>query len=239
MALQNATLYQNLMDEKEKLVAVEEDARKRLARNLHDGPTQTIAAIAMRLNYTRMLIKQKNSAEAIEELQQLEDLARHTTKEIRQMLFVLRPLILETQGLVAALRQLQKKLQETNPETKIHLEEEDDAAALLNKEAQGAVFYITEEALNNARKHAEADNLWIRIYKRGMNIITEIEDDGKGFDVAAVKSNYAERSSLGMLNLQERAKLVKGKTVIRSTPGEGTKITVTIPLETQEMPLAP
>jgi signal transduction histidine kinase len=239
MALQNATLYQNLMDEKEKLVAVEEDARKRLARNLHDGPTQTIAAIAMRLNYTRMLINQKNLGEAIDELQQLENLARHTTKEIRQMLFVLRPLILETQGLVAALRQLQKKIQETNPETKIHLKEEDDAAALLNKEAQGAVFYITEEALNNARKHAEADNLWIRIYKRGMNIITEIEDDGKGFDVAAVKSNYAERSSLGMLNLQERAKLVKGKTVIRSTPGKGTKITVTIPLETEEAPLAP
>ena len=240
MALQNATLYQNLMDEKEKLVAVEEDARKRLARNLHDGPTQTIAAIAMRLNYTRMLINKQDSEEALKELQQLEDLARYTTKEIRQMLFILRPLILETQGLVPALRQLQKKIQETNPETKIHLEAEEDAARLLNKEAQGAIFYITEEALNNARKHAEADNLWIRIFKRGMNLITEIEDDGKGFDVAAVKSNYAERSSLGMLNLQERAKLVKGKTVIRSTPGEGTTITVTIPLEaTEEISLAP
>lgn len=240
MALQNATLYQNLMDEKEKLVAVEEDARKRLARNLHDGPTQTIAAIAMRLNYTRMLINKQHSEEALKELQQLEDLARHTTKEIRQMLFILRPLILETQGLVAALRQLRKKILETNPETAIHLEAEDEAASLLSKEAQGAVFYITEEALNNARKHAKADNLWIRIYKRGMNIITEIEDDGKGFDVAAVKSNYAERSSLGMLNLQERAKLVKGKTVIRSTPGQGTNITVTIPLEAaEEIPVAP
>ncbi|MFP4396301.1 MAG: GAF domain-containing sensor histidine kinase [Anaerolineales bacterium] len=240
MALQNATLYQNLMEEKEKLVAVEEDARKRLARNLHDGPTQTIAAIAMRLNYTRMLINKQNSEEALKELQQLEDLARYTTKEIRQMLFILRPLILETQGLVPALRQLQKKIQETNPETKIHLEAEEDAARLLNKEAQGAIFYITEEALNNARKHAKADNLWIRIFKRGMNLITEIEDDGKGFDVAAVKSNYAERSSLGMLNLQERAKLVKGKTVIRSTPGQGTTITVTIPLDTdEETPLAP
>ncbi len=56
LALQNARLYQNLMEEKDRLVTVEEDARKKLARNLHDGPTQTIAAIAMRLNYVRLLV---------------------------------------------------------------------------------------------------------------------------------------------------------------------------------------
>ncbi len=230
MALQNASLYQNLMEEKERLVAVEEDARKKLARDLHDGPTQTIAAIAMRLNYIRLLVK-RNPEQSIVELEQLEALARKTTKEIRQMLFTLRPLILETQGLIAALTQLKKKLEETTPETQFHLEADSEAEELLSTEAQGAIFYITEEAITNARKHAEAKNLWIRLYRRGMNVVAEIEDDGKGFDVASVKASYSERSSLGMLNLQERATLVKGKTVIRSTPGKGTKITVTIPVE--------
>ncbi len=230
MALQNANLYQNLMEEKDRLVTVEEDARKKLARNLHDGPTQTIAAIAMRLNYIRMLVK-REPEKSIEELQQLEELARKTTKEIRQMLFTLRPLILETQGLIAALQQLKQKIAETDPLPVIHLELEKEAEEALSKEAQGAIFYITEEATTNARKYAKAKNLWIRLYQRGLNVIAEIEDDGVGFDVAAMEANYASRGSLGMINLRERATLVKGKTVIKSAPGQGTKVTVTVPAQ--------
>ena len=120
LALQNASLYQSLMDDKDRLVTIEEDARKNLARNLHDGPTQIIAAIAMRLNYIRLLIK-KDPDEAVKELAEVEDMARRTTKEIRQMLFILRPLILESQGLVAAVEQLRLKLTETN-KIDIHLE---------------------------------------------------------------------------------------------------------------------
>ncbi len=228
MALQNARLYQDLMEDKEKLVAVEEDARKKLARDLHDGPTQTIAAIAMRLNYVRMLLN-RDPAKAPEELQQLEDLARKTTKEIRQMLFTLRPLILETQGLVPALEQYIQKLAETDP-TPITLESRDNVDEVLDKEAQGALFYTIEEALTNARKHAKATHLWIRLYRRGSSIVAEVEDDGLGFDVAAVEEKYAERSSLGMMNLRERSSLVGGKTVIQSAPGKGTKVSVTLPI---------
>ena len=229
MAIQNANLYQNLMEEKDRLVTVEEDARKKLARNLHDGPTQTIAAIAMRLNYIRMLVE-REPAKSLEELKQLEELARKTTKEIRQMLFTLRPLILETQGLIPALEQLKQKISETDPLPVIHLELNKEAEALLNKEAQGAIFYITEEATTNVRKYAKAKNLWLRLSQRGMNVIAEIEDDGAGFDVAAMEANYATRGSLGLINLRERATLVKGKTVIKSAPGQGTKVTVTIPV---------
>lgn len=228
MALQNARLYQELVDEKERLVAVEEDARKKLARDLHDGPTQTIAAIAMRLNYIQMLIE-RDPSKALPELKQLENLARKTTKEIRQMLFTLRPLILETQGLAPALEQYVQKLAETDP-LPIHLEVAGDINKLLESDAQGAIFYIVEEAIANARKHAQAKDLWIRLYQRGMSVIAEVEDNGKGFDVAKVEAGYAERSSLGMLNLQERSSLVGGKTVIQSKPGKGTKITVTVPI---------
>ena len=232
LALQNARLYENLMEDKDRLVTVEEDARKKLARNLHDGPTQTIAAIAMRLNYIRLLVTQSPD-EAVREIRQLEDLARRTTKDIRQMLFVLRPLILESQGLVAALEQLSQKLQET-VSFDIHLDVDRSVDRLLDKDAKGAIFYIVEEATNNTRKHARADNLWIRLFQRGMNIVAEVEDDGKGFDVAAIEANYASRGSLGILNQRERATLVKGKTVISSAPGKGTKITVTVPANALE-----
>jgi signal transduction histidine kinase len=229
MALQNAQLYQNLMEEKERFVAVEEDARKKLARALHDGPTQTISAIAMRLNYTRLLLDRNEAAEAREELEELEEKARTTAKVIRQMLFTLRPLILESQGLVPAIEQYVSKLAETD-DLPIHVEAEEDIDEKLDKEAQGSLFYIIEEAITNARKHAEATDLWVRIYRQGtMHVITEIEDNGKGFDVTAVQDNYDERGSLGMMNLRERATLAGGKTVIKSVPNEGTKITVTVP----------
>ncbi len=230
MALQNAQLYQNLMEEKERFVAVEEDARKKLARALHDGPTQTISAIAMRLNYTRLLLE-KDPQEAQKELEELEVRARTTAKVIRQMLFTLRPLILESQGLLPALRQYVDKLAETDP-LPIHIEAEKDVDKYLDKEAQGALFYIVEEAITNARKHANATDLWVRLYRQGtMHVIVEVEDNGEGFDIASVQKNYEERGSLGMMNLRERAALAGGKTVIQSTPGEGTKITVTMPTQ--------
>ncbi len=228
MALQNAQLYQNLMEEKERLVAVEEDARKKLARDLHDGPTQTISAIAMRLNYVRLLIG-KDPETALEEIKELEDKARTTAKVIRQMLFTLRPLILESQGLVPALEQYIDKLAETDSQP-VHLEAEPEINNCLDEKAQGALFYIIEEAITNARKHAQADDIWVRLYRQGkMNAIVEIEDNGKGFNVNAVEENYHERNSLGMMNLKERAALAGGKTTIQSAPGEGTKITVTVP----------
>ena len=228
LALQNAMLYQNLMDEKDRLVTVEEDARKKLARDLHDGPTQTIAAIAMRLNYIRLLVE-GSPDEAIQEIQQLEELARRTTREIRQMLFTLRPLILESQGIVAALEQLRKKMDETSL-IPIHLQADRSVDRLLTKDAKGAIFYIVEEAFANARKHARAKNIWIRLFLRGMSIVAEVEDDGRGFDVSAIQSDYALRGSLGLINLRERAVLVKGKTTINSVPGRGTTVSVTIPV---------
>jgi signal transduction histidine kinase len=112
VALQNAVLYQNLRDEKERIVKVEEDARKKLARDLHDGPTQTISAVAMRINYIRKMLE-KDPATADPELEKAEDLARQATKEIRNMLFNLRPLVLESQGLCAALEQFRQKMKDT------------------------------------------------------------------------------------------------------------------------------
>jgi signal transduction histidine kinase len=231
VALQNAQLYQSLMEEKERIVNVEEDARKKLARNLHDGPTQSIAAIAMRVNYTRMLLeKNKNVQQTIEELIRIEELARRTTKEIRHMLFTLRPLILETQGLRAALEQYIAKMAETDP-LPVHLEADPDSEQALDQNAQGVIFYIIEEAINNARKHSKADQVWVRLKRQNGVFIAEVEDNGTGFDVDAIQTSYDKRGSLGMINMHERAELVSGKLSVASTPGAGARITLTVPLQ--------
>jgi signal transduction histidine kinase len=229
ISLQNAVLYQNLVIEKERIVEVEEDARKKLARDLHDGPTQSVAAIAMRVNYIRRLLE-RQPQQATEELWKVEDLARRTTKEIRHMLFTLRPLVLESQGLVAALSQLAEKMKDTH-DTTVLLRGQTDIEQYLDTNAQGVLFYIIEEAVNNARKHAQSEQIWVRLYRREAYVVIEIEDDGVGFDVGAVDANYDQRGSLGMVNMRERAELIEGTLRVQSAKGRGTKISVLVPIE--------
>lgn len=229
ISLQNAVLYQNLVIEKERIVEVEEDARKKLARDLHDGPTQSVAAIAMRVNYIRRLLE-RQPQQATEELWKVEDLARRTTKEIRHMLFTLRPLVLESQGLLAALSQLSEKMKDTH-DTTVLLRGQTDIEQYLDTNAQGVLFYIIEEAVNNARKHAQSQQIWVRLYRREAFVVVEIEDDGVGFDVGAVDASYDQRGSLGMVNMRERAELIEGTLRIQSAKGRGTKISVLVPIE--------
>ena len=229
IAVQNARLYQDLVEEKERMVEVQEEARKKLARDLHDGPTQSVAAMAMRINLARRMMT-KNVKQATDELVKVEELAHRTTKEIRHMLFTLRPLILESQGLNAALEAMAEKLRETfTQNVLINVDEKILEDVEMGK--QGVIFYIIEEATNNARKHANATHVWVRLrpFETGIALL-EIEDDGLGFDVAAVNKSYDKRGSLGMVNLRERAELVNGLLNIDSAPGKGTRIQVYIPL---------
>ncbi|MBI4770990.1 MAG: sensor histidine kinase, partial [Chloroflexi bacterium] len=228
IALQNAQLFRGLAREKERIVEVEEEARKKLARDLHDGPTQAIAAIAMRTNYTRRLMERDTGA-AVAELFTIEDLARRTTKEIRHMLFTLRPLILESQGLEAALRQLAAKMYETH-EQKVKVETHPGATENLEMGKQGVIFYIAEEAANNARKHAEAEMIWLRLRQKDDIFSLEVEDNGVGFNVGKVDASYDQRGSLGMVNMRERAELVGGVLKVESAEGKGTRIRVYVPL---------
>jgi signal transduction histidine kinase len=228
IAMQNAQLYQSLQQEKNRIVEIEENARKQLSRDLHDGPTQSIAAIAMRLNYARKLAEHE-PAKVDGELAKIEDLARRTTKEIRHMLFTLRPLVLETQGLTAALEQSLQKIRETDSSIALHLEAQ-PVENLVDLNTQGVIFYIIEEALGNARKHAKAANLWVRLRAEHDAVIAEVQDDGEGFDVQGVTTTYESRGSLGMVNMRERAELINGILHLDSHPGKGTTITLAVPL---------
>ncbi len=229
VAIQNARLYQDLVEEKERMMEVHEEARKKLARDLHDGPTQSVAAMAMRINIARRMLE-KDPHTAADELVKIEELAHRTSKEIRHMLFTLRPLILESQGLHAALQAMADKMRETFAQN-VLIDIDETMAGQLELGKQGVIFFIVEEAVTNARKHATAGNIWVRLLDVGEGVAAlEIEDDGTGFDVAAMNRAYDKRSSLGMVNLRERTEMVNGVLDIQSAPGKGTKISVYIPL---------
>ncbi len=228
VAIQNARLYQDLEQEKERITEIQEQARRKLARDLHDGPTQSIGAITMRVNFARRLMERDVRA-AADELFKIEELARRTTKEIRQMLFTLRPLVLESQGLIAALQHLAEKTRETYDQNVI-VEADPNAAREMEMGKQTVVFYVAEEALNNARKHAHAEHIWVRARRHGDLFLLEVEDDGQGFDVGALNTGYENRGSLGMINLRERAELVNGLLRVQSEIGRGTKIALAVPM---------
>jgi len=228
IALQNAVLYRNLAQEKQRFTEIQEEARKKLARDLHDGPTQALATIAMRINFARRLLDKDRGA-AIEELGKVEDLARRTTKDVRHMLFTLRPLILESQGLVAALQQLGEKVGDTHQQ-KVILEAELNAADEIELPRQAVIFYIAEEAINNARKHARAEHIWVRLATRGDLFVLEVQDDGVGFNVGAVDASYVQRGSLGMVSMRERTQMINGHLRVESAEGKGTRITLTVPI---------
>ena len=211
------------------MIEVQEEARKKLARDLHDGPTQSVSAIAMRINLIRMMLtKAPDKVEG--ELLRVEDLARRTTKEIRHMLFTLRPLVLESQGLRAALESMAEKMFETYDQN-VEIDVDDKVIEQLEMGKQGVIFFLSEEAVNNARKHAKASLITVRLRSIEHSIILlEIKDNGVGFDVKAINQNYEQRGSLGMVNLTERTELINGLLNLDSAPGRGTNVQVFIPL---------
>jgi len=228
IALQNAQLYQDLAHEKERMAETLEEARKKLARDLHDGPTQSVGAITMRVNFVRRLLERDPKA-ASDELFRVEELSRRTCKEMRQMLFTLRPLVLESSGLIEALKHLAKKAQETYGQSVI-VEAKPNAAEELELGKQNVLFYVAEEAINNSRKHAKAAHVWVRAYSRDDVFVLEIEDDGVGFDLGATADGYEERGSMGMVNMHERAEIVNGLLKIDSRNGKGTIVKLAAPL---------
>ena len=229
IAIQTPRLYEDLVDERDRMVEVQEEARKKLARDLHDGPTQSVSAIAMRVNMARRMLENDPQATS-EELGRIEELTRRTTKEIRHMLFTLRPLVLESQGLTAALEAMASKTKEVYGQN-VLVKVDESTLPNLEMGKQGVIFYIVEEAVNNARKHAKAEHIWVNLHPLDQGIaLLEVQDDGVGFDVAAVNRAYDQRGSLGMVNLRERTELVNGVLNLQSTPGRGTRVQVFIPL---------
>jgi signal transduction histidine kinase len=229
IAIQNARLYSDIQREKERMIEIQQQEHRKLARDLHDGPTQSMAAIAMRLNFARRLLERDPKATA-DELSKIEDLSRRTTKEIRHMLFTLRPLELESQGLIGALKAMAEKTHETYGQNVI-VEAEENVISRLEMSKQTIIFYIAEEAINNACKYAQANHIWVRMKDYDEDLVMlEVQDDGVGFDKEHVEASYDQRGSLGLKNMNERTEMVNGIFSLDSAVGKGTTIHVLIPL---------
>ena len=103
---------------------------------------------------------------------------------------------------------------------------------------EAALFSIIQEAVNNARKHAHPKNIWITAQRQGERMVLSVRDDGRGFDLAEVEQTYAQRGNLGLLNMKERAEIAQANLHLTSQPGEGTTVTLSVPLPSADTPRA-
>lgn len=224
-AVANARLYQNLRGERDRIVSIQEEVRRELARSLHDGPAQSLATIAMRLDFA-IKLAQYEPAKTPGELKQIYELALRTTRDIRNLLFDLRPLVLESDGLEAALRRFLERFEDDRGPS-VHFEAH--YPTRLPHNAEAVIFAIVQEAINNVLKHAQAANIWIDLRETPEAVSVLVRDDGKGFDINRVKEQYPGGSSYGMLNMRERAALVEATLKISSQAGRGTALLLTVP----------
>jgi signal transduction histidine kinase len=201
---------------------VQEEERRRLARELHDGIGQNLTALKHRL---ALLATELGPGQAglRERVESAILLCSSTLEDTRQLSRLLRPPILDDLGLEPALRWLARSVGEgAGLEVDLHLE----PLAALDEEAQTLLFRVAQESLNNAAKHARAQRVSLRLYSEGDRITLCIEDDGCGLAGAA-----HTREGSGLSGMRERLRLHGGRFALESRPGAGTRVTATIPLE--------
>jgi len=230
IALENARLYQSVRHEREKIINAQEEVRKELSRNLHDGAVQNLSAISMSLEYAQNLLKFKPDA-VLDELISIQELAHQAARDARLILFELRPIILETQGLLPALEYYVAQLNEN--ENLIVETDLSPPATRLSRNVAGTIFSIIQEAVNNIKRHAQASHIKITVSADAQNMLVQVKDNGVGFDVAKIQDEYEHRGSFGLLNMKERTELISGVLTIDSKikgVGRGTTVTLSVPL---------
>lgn len=227
-AIENARLYQSLREERHRIMVLEEEVRKELAHDLHDGPVQLLSATIMQLQFMRQVMER--APEELEtELGQAQRLASKALRQLRNMLFDLRPVILETEGLIPAMRAYVELLRREEEDITVHLNVTEPREQL-PKRMEKSIFSVIQEAVTNIRKHAHAENIWISITPRESQLLVGVRDDGRGFDLAQVERSYGRRGSLGLFRIQEQADTLGAELAIDSTIGKGTMIKLAVPL---------
>lgn len=215
-----------------KIILAQEEERKRIAREIHDGPAQSLANIVLRTEIAeRMLIKQE-FVMVQEELVDLKGQVRSGLEEIRKIIFNLRPMALDDLGLVPTLRKFTQDFEE---KTKIHTIFE-----LVGKEVrmpsamEAAIYRLVQEAFTNAYKHASASHVMLEINYQPARISLIIQDNGIGFHSEVIEQAASRNANFGLVGMRERVELIEGRMDIDSNPGSGTKIIIDIPTTTVE-----
>jgi signal transduction histidine kinase len=209
----------------QQITRAQEEERKRIARDLHDDVSPDIIIIIQKLD--KFLSSPHVKPELKASLEEVRQQAVKALESLRATAQGLRPRIIDDLGLTAALEWIAEELEK---ETGIRASVETGSMEPeLSPEAQILLFRIAQEALNNVRKHAGASGVRIRVEGGGESITMTITDNGRGFETPDKIEAMVSAGRLGLVGMHERARLLNGALQIKSAPGKGTEITITIP----------
>jgi two-component system sensor histidine kinase DegS len=211
------------------IIQAQEEERKRVAREIHDGPAQTMANVVLRAEFCEKLLL-SNRGQVVDELRELKHTVKGSLQEIRRIIFNLRPMTLDDLGLVPTIRRYLAELKEREYFT-VDLEVRGEEKRLVTT-YEVALFRLIQESLNNAHKYAQAKRVSVAIDTTERVVVVRICDDGKGFDLKRVMEQAAGKASFGLLSMKERIELLNGKITIDTAIGSGTKITAELPVVT-------
>ncbi|WP_079710755.1 sensor histidine kinase [Paraliobacillus ryukyuensis] len=206
-----------------KIIEAQEEERRRLSREIHDGPAQMLANILLRSELIDKTFKQRGREEALIEMKSVRSMVRSSLYEVRRIIYDLRPMALDDLGLVPTIKKYVENMAEYNQMnitfTPLSLWDR------LDTKYEVALFRLIQEAVQNAIKHAEASKIDVKLEKSSNTILVIIKDDGKGFDVKQRKEN-----SFGLIGMKERLEMLNGSIDIHSKVGQGTRIEIQVPL---------
>lgn len=216
-----------LAEMRQRLIQSQETERRSIARDLHDGPMQELAALTFELT----ALGEDVTSEA--QQTQLATIAAKIGRVIgnlRGVSTMLRPPAVVEFGLASAIGQHVRSMQLDHPTLVIQAELKQEVPQL-SEESTLALYRILQQALYNVERHANARHVWVRLYLReSEQLILEVEDDGQGFILPQHWVELARRRHLGIVGMSERAEAIGGQLEIQSTPGQGTLVRITAPL---------
>ncbi|MCL4369765.1 MAG: HAMP domain-containing protein, partial [Chloroflexi bacterium] len=234
VALERSLLWRRLLEREERVsqllqrvIDAQEEERRRIARELHDETSQSMAALTVGLKVASSLIERDpRRAERI--LEGLKEATALTLREIHNIVYDLRPTLLDDMGLVPALHWCATRwLSEQGVEVEVTAE---GLGQRLPQQVETTLYRIGQEAINNVAKHAGARHVSIYLEGEKGQVRLSVADDGRGFAGAGARRDHGEKPSLGLVGMAERASLLGGECTVTSVPGEGTRVAVTIPL---------
>lgn len=208
-----------------RLQEVEVAERKALARELHDKVGQTLTALNINLNIMRNQLDAESLGNVVARLDDSTHLLEDATQRIRDVMAELRPQVLDDYGLTAALRWYGERFE--NRTGVLTIIRGDEISIRLAEAVESALFRITQEALTNVAKHAEAGQVALQLEETDGRLRLIIADDGKGFDAGSLQRSN-EEPRWGLLTMQERAQALGGHVDVESEPGKGTRVTIEI-----------
>ncbi|PKK91643.1 MAG: hypothetical protein CVV64_02965 [Candidatus Wallbacteria bacterium HGW-Wallbacteria-1] len=210
-----------------KIIRAQEKERKKIANEVHDGPAQSLANVAMQMDYLTTVID-RNPSQAAAEIELMKGVIRSSLGEVRKFIFDLRPMTLDDLGLIPTVKRfVENSATQSRLDVKLDMKGQ---GLRLPSEVETSIFRIIQEAVNNARKHASPKLIIVRISFQAESLEIRVEDDGCGFDVAGVRRTYGIRESLGLVSMMERAELIGGTLTIDSNAGHGTTVSLKLSL---------